>query len=66
MKKTYLYSARDISTGKLVSDITSPGKRYWQRKEAAEELVKERQTCRKRVEELNKKIDRLVAIKNTL
>ena len=31
-----------------------------------EELVRERQTCRKRVEELNKKIDRLVAIKNTL
>ena len=39
MKKTYLYSARDTSTGKLVSDITSPGKRYWQRKEAAEEAI---------------------------
>lgn len=39
MKKQYLYSARDTSTGKLVSDITSPGKKYWQRKEAAEEAI---------------------------
>ena len=39
MKKTYLYSARDTSTGKLVSDITRPGKKYWQRKEAAEEAI---------------------------
>ena len=39
MKKTYLYSAGDTSTGKLVSDITSPGKKYWQRKEAAEEAI---------------------------
>ena len=39
MKKQYLYSARDTSTGKLVSDITNPGKRYWQRKEAAEEAI---------------------------
>ena len=39
MKKTYLYSARDTSTGKLVSVITSPGKKYWQRKEAEEEAI---------------------------
>lgn len=34
MKQTeiYLYGARDTSTGKLVSDITSPRKKFWQRK----------------------------------
>lgn len=39
MKKNYLYSARDTSTGKLVSDITSPGKKYWQKKDAAQEAI---------------------------
>lgn len=39
MKKTYLYSARDTLTGKLVSDITNPGKKYWQKKEAAEVAI---------------------------
>lgn len=34
-KKLYLYSARDTTTGKLVSDITNPGKKYWQNKAAA-------------------------------
>lgn len=31
MKKDelYLYSARDTETGKLVSDITNPGKKFW-------------------------------------
>lgn len=27
----YLYAARDKSTGKLVCDITNPGKKFWQR-----------------------------------
>lgn len=27
----YLYAAREKSTGKLVCDITNPGKRFWQR-----------------------------------
>lgn len=31
MNNKYLYAARDKSTGKLVCDITSPGKRFWQR-----------------------------------
>lgn len=31
----YIYGARDTSTGKLVSDITNPRKKFWQRKEAA-------------------------------
>lgn len=31
MEGKYLYAARDKSTGKLVSDITNPRKKYWQR-----------------------------------
>lgn len=52
MKKIYLYSARDTSTGKLVSDITNPGKKYWQRKEAAEEIYEKlvEQATRRNVE----------------
>ena len=37
--KTYIYGARDTTTGKLVSDITSPGKKYWQRKSACKEAI---------------------------
>lgn len=37
--KIYLYGARDTTTGKLVSDITSPNKRYWQRKTACKEAI---------------------------
>lgn len=34
MSKTELrlYAARDTSTGKLVSDITNPAKKFWQEK----------------------------------
>ena len=34
MKETELriYGARDTSTGKLVSDITNPRRKYWDRK----------------------------------
>lgn len=34
MKETKLliYGARDTSTGKLVSDITNPRRKYWDRK----------------------------------
>lgn len=41
MKTTeiYLYGARDTSTGKLVSDITSPRKKFWQRKHACQEAI---------------------------
>lgn len=35
MKKIYLYAARDVNTGKLVSDLTSPRSKYWHRKSAA-------------------------------
>ena len=30
--KIYLYGARDIVTGKLVSDITNPRRKYWDKK----------------------------------
>lgn len=34
MKETELrlYAARDISTGKLVSDITNPRRKYWDKR----------------------------------
>ncbi len=31
----FLYAARNPKTGKLVSDITHPRKKFWQQKEAA-------------------------------
>lgn len=42
MSKTeiYLYGARDTSTGKLVSDISSPQKKFWQRKHACQEAIR--------------------------
>ena len=39
MNKTYLYGARDTTTGKLVSDITNPGRKYWERKAACKEAI---------------------------
>lgn len=35
-----LYAARDTITGKLVSDITSPRKKFWHRKDAAKEAIR--------------------------
>ena len=32
MEKKYLYGARDTSTGKLVNDITNPGRKYWEQR----------------------------------
>lgn len=32
MSKTYLYAAREIDTGKLVSNITNPRRKYWDKK----------------------------------
>ena len=34
-----LYAARDIETGKLVSDITNPKRKYWDRKGNAENAI---------------------------
>lgn len=30
--KKYIYCARDISTGKLVNNITNPGRKFWETK----------------------------------
>lgn len=32
MSKNRLYAARDTDTGKLVSDITNPRRKYWDRR----------------------------------
>ena len=32
MSNERLYAARDIDTGKLVSDITNPKRKYWDKK----------------------------------
>lgn len=34
-----LYAAREISTGKLVSDITNPRRKYWDRKGNAQKAI---------------------------
>ena len=34
-----LYAAREIETGKLVSDITNPKRKYWDRKDNAENAI---------------------------
>lgn len=34
-----LYAAREIKTGKLVSDITNPRRKYWDRKGNAEKAI---------------------------
>lgn len=37
--KTYLYVAREVATGKLVSDITNPRRKYWDREGNAREAI---------------------------
>lgn len=37
--RIYLYGARDTETGKLVSDITNPRRKYWDRKGNAEAAI---------------------------
>ena len=41
MDKIYLYSARDTTTGKLVSDITNPRRKYWDKKGNAVKAIDE-------------------------
>ena len=35
----YIYGARDKVTGKLISDIVSPRRKYWDRKDNAEKAI---------------------------
>ena len=37
--KIYLYGARDTTTGKLVSDITNPKKKYWDKHGSAKSAI---------------------------
>ena len=37
--KTYLYAARDTATGKLVSDITNPRRKYWDKRGNAQSAI---------------------------
>ncbi len=37
--KLYLYAARDTVTGKLVSDITNPKRKYWDKKANAQKAI---------------------------
>ena len=37
--KIYLYGARDTATGKLVSDITNPRRKYWDKKGNAQSAI---------------------------
>lgn len=37
--KIYLYGARDTSTGKLVSDITNPKRKYWDKRGNAQKAI---------------------------
>ena len=37
--KIYLYAARDTSTGKLVSDITNPKRKYWDKRGNAQSAI---------------------------
>ena len=39
MNDIYLYDARDSTTGKLVSDITNPKRKYWDRRGNAESAI---------------------------
>lgn len=39
-KDMFVYAARDPKTGKLVSNITTPRKKFWHRKEAAKEAIR--------------------------
>ena len=39
MENIYLYGARDTSTGKLVSDITNPKRKYWDKRGNAEKAI---------------------------
>ncbi len=39
METKRIYAARDVNTGKLVSDITNPKRKYWDRKGTAVKAI---------------------------
>ena len=67
MKTTeiYLYGARDTSTGKLVSNITSPRKKFWQRKDDCQVAIrKATQGCWKKYDSLELVTFKLVEVED--
>lgn len=38
--KNYIYGAREIETGKLVSNLTNPRRKYWDREGNAQNAIK--------------------------
>lgn len=42
MKNNRLYAVRDTNTGKLVSDLTNPRRKYWDRRGNAEAAISKR------------------------
>lgn len=43
--KTYLYGAREVATGKLVSDITNPKRKYRDKRGNAESAIEYYNRC---------------------
>ena len=43
--KLYLYAAREIESGKLISDITNPRRKYWDRKTDAIKAIDTYNRC---------------------
>ena len=39
MTPEYLYAVKDLNTGKLVSNITNPGRKFWQQKDKAKMAI---------------------------
>ena len=39
MEYEYIFAARDVDTGKLVSDITNPKRKYWDKRGNAEKAI---------------------------
>lgn len=44
--KLYVYAARDKNTGKLVSNITNPSRKFWQRRKDCVHAIS-RYNCRR-------------------
>lgn len=64
-EEKFIYAARDTSTGKLVSDITNPRKKFWQQKRAAEEAIRKELGMRyPRYESLELVTFKLVEVEN--
>lgn len=51
----FLYAARDKSTGKLVSGITNPSKKFWQRQENCQQAINKANAERCRYDFLKKR-----------